>query len=232
MSGVKKLPQTVRLRKWLLHQADAIPCLPKFPRYALTVGCKPAFVWFQVAKVASRSMLNHFEKHGVNFEIRQGYDVHFSPRLYRNYFKFSFIRNPWDRLVSCWQNKIVENGKAHLFGGDPESLASFDRFVNHVATQDLTRSDIHIRLQCVQIDLNHLDFLGRFERFGKDFNDVCGRLGLPGDLKERTNASGRDPDYRIYYTDKLAAKVGALYRRDIDLFGYTFDPPTHPPPTP
>jgi hypothetical protein len=228
MVGIPKLPRSVRLRQWLFEQADGLTFLPKYPRYALTIGRKPAFVWFQIAKVATHSILEHFESHGVEFDVRQGYDLHFSPRLHRHDFKFAFVRNPWDRLVSCWRNKIVDKRKAHMFKGDPDQLASFDRFVNHLATQDLARCDIHIRLQCVQIDLNHLDFLGRLEHLDRDFNHVCQTLGLPGDLKAKTNASSRESDYRIYYTDPLAEKVGALYRRDIEMFGYTFDPPARP----
>ena len=219
-----KLPRRIRLQQWLFARAAAVPFLPHYPSYALTIGREPRFVWFQVAKVATRSALNHFETHGVAFDVRQGYDLYFSPRLYRPHFKFSFVRNPWDRLVSCWQNKIIDNRKAHIFGSTQESLDSFTGFVDHVAGQDLSSCNIHIRLQCVQMDLNHLDFLGRFERFADDFRLVCGKLGLPGELERRLNASSRRPDYRTYYTPELAARVGALYRRDIDLFGYAFDP--------
>jgi hypothetical protein len=42
-------------------------------------------------------------------------------------------------------------------------------------------------------------------------------------LPHRRKATDRNKDYRSYYTDSLVEKVGAHFKQDIELLGYTFE---------
>jgi hypothetical protein len=192
--------------------------------YYMTISDKPAFVWYRVAKCATRTIFAQLAKHQVAFVSPKHISFRYAPLRYRAHFKFAFVRNPWDRLVSCWQNKVVDNPNARMFGDRLGKLQSFPAFVDFLAEQDLEAGNKHFRLQCRLIDLNHVDFVGRLERFDDDFRQVCDRLSLPGDPR-KVNVSARQRDYRPYYTDAAAEKAASLYRRDITLFGYSFDPP-------
>ena len=101
-------------------------------------------------------------------------------------------------------------------------MKRFENFVNYVSNLDMENCDIHLRLQCRLIDLDHIDYIGRFETFSDDFRSICQKLDIPIDCLKHGNKSSRDKDYREYYNDKLYEKVYQIYRKDIQIFGYQF----------
>jgi hypothetical protein len=195
-----------------------IPGIPKPHPYILTVG--PGFVWFRVAKVGTRSILRMLDDGGIPVSDHDGLERRkYALGFYRRHYKFAFVRNPWDRLVSCWHNKVVDTGR--YTERTSTDLSTFAGFVTWVATHDLaTCGDEHLRLQTELVDLPALDFLGRFESFADDMATVGARLGLPVELRHENRSSAGD--YREAYTPELRDVVGRLYAADVDAFGYSF----------
>ena len=102
------------------------------------------FVYLAIPKVASTSMLNSllpFFDLGLDSESlenlkngiplrrahekysRSRYQIHkaaflskMADRQYDGYFKFTFVRNPWDRLLSCYMSKVVRSGTGMPMG--------------------------------------------------------------------------------------------------------------------
>jgi hypothetical protein len=144
-------------------------------------------------------------------------DIH-PANMYEDYFKFAFVRNPWDRLVSFWRNKIIGNINSD-FGYEKEE---FEYFVNFVGENiNLSYGNKHLRLQSRLIDMNNIDYLGRFENFNNDLEEVMKGLNIKAQIN-KLNASKRKIDYRDYYSDSSKDKVAKLYKRDINLFNYEF----------
>jgi hypothetical protein len=57
----------------------------------------------------------------------------------------------------------------------------------------------------------------------RSYDELCARIGVPSaQLEAGVNAS-RHADYRSYYDPGLVDGVAALYARDLELFGYTFE---------
>lgn len=182
--------------------------------FLVTVGHEPAFVWFQIPKVASRTIRYHLFEHS-DLSFRSGSRL-LPPSVLRGRYTFAFVRNPWDRLVSAWADKVV---RRDTYGLPDDVRASFPLFVRWIAdTVDLATADRHIRHQHVMVDRDIVDFVGRFETFSRDFDAVCRRLGLPP-CEDRRNASPHD-SYERYYDRELAALVGRLYAEDVEAFGY------------
>jgi hypothetical protein len=153
--------------------------------------------------------------------------------LYQHYFKFTFVRNPWDRLVSCYTSKIVQGGTGLRMGKYGEvslrSDMSFGDFAEAVCQVPDGAADPHFRSQHVAICQDGpekavlADFVGRFENLQADFGHIAQEIGLKARLshtkKSKTNNS---PSYRDFYDERLARMVGERYREDADIFGYSF----------
>ena len=166
-----------------------------------------------------------------------------SEELFVSYFKFSFVRNPWDRMVS-----IYKYSRYSL-------VYDFKYFTKHIFLPKIWRDDYWFvgpqsEFICDSSGNTMIDFVGRFESMQSDFNQVCRRLNItdtPLPHVNKSNQSVKNPgvdlkqtvkyllwqffgrrlpvykDYRDYYDDETKEIVEKLYQSDIDLFGYTFN---------
>jgi hypothetical protein len=219
----EQLDRTSRISQIVLEKVAHIPVLPASGRYNLTISHEKRFLWYRVAKVGTRTILYHLRRHNVALDVEHASFVRYMPKLYSDYFKFAFVRNPWDRLVSCWTEKIL-GGKGAIFQVPESELArmkDFARFVDWVSTLDLKTCDRHLRWQCELIDLNNLDYLGRLETFAQDFVSICNHLQIQCEEIISRNVSEHRP-YADYYTDELREKVLQMYAKDVRMFGYQF----------
>lgn len=156
--------------------------------------------------------------------------------------RFSFVRNPYARLVSAWadkyQGKSIVAGdsfidqyrayRAAIGGAMPDGrneTLSFTQFVEFaIATAD-RRVDAHWHLQDDLLDMPgiKLDLIGKVENFPGDFNRVLDHAGASKQIRQvidaHLNTSQHRP-WQDYYTDALAARVHRAYERDFDRFGY------------
>ncbi len=208
-------------------------------------------MWIDVAKVASSSLKVVFARLlGLELDAVRG-DPHAlelphpgaverdGPRLYPDLYAFAFVRNPWDRLVSCWRDKIrgevsdftriADNGVAHCLAAFDALRADmpFDAFVRTVADIPDDVADEHFRSQHWNlVDAKGrlaVDFVGRYETLDADFSDVAYTIGLPPNLVlPRLQANPVPVDYAQLYTPQTRTLVERRYARDVELFGYRF----------
>jgi hypothetical protein len=201
---------------------NKLPFLPSSRRYNLTVCHERRFVWFRVAKVGSRTIYNALSKGNFNLDAEHPHDIFYPVRAYQGYFKFAFVRNPWDRLVSCWHSKVVGGNYFNFSREQLSKMREFSNFVDFVSDLNTENCDSHLRLQCRLIDLNQIDYLGRIESIDQDLFAIFRIVGIPWMDLERKNVSyGRNP-YWYYYDNDLVEKVYRIYRRDIQIFGYNY----------
>jgi chondroitin 4-sulfotransferase 11 len=158
-------------------------------------------------------------------------------RIRTELFAFGFVRNPWDRLVSCYRDKIL--GEAHGFTHFPigRGVASclarydafvadmrFDVFVGAVASIPDGEADNHFRSQYTFFtdgDEVVADFVGRYETLAQDFYTVARRIGLPNIELPRLQAA-RPARYQAYYNSVTRRLVAQRFREYIEIFGYQF----------
>lgn len=156
------------------------------------------------------------------------YRVIYGRDTFERYYKFAFVRNPWDRLYSAyrylksggWNAEDRMWSQQHLSGYD-----DFNDFVLRWLSEENIASHIHFRPQyqfvCDDSGKLLLDYLAYFETIAEDFEKIAGHLQLERHLKHH-NASpvGR---YQDIYDDDARSRVAEVYARDIELFGYDFD---------
>lgn len=148
------------------------------------------------------------------------------------YFKFAFVRNPWDRFVSAYfYLKQIQSNPNHKWMHDyPRSkeintlYPDFDDFVRSDLWRTNPRAWFHFKPQLGFIfnnRKNDVDFIGRFENLQEDFDKVCSHIDLPTQKLIPINTS-RHKHYTEYYDDDTKKIVGYYYKKDIKYFNYTF----------
>jgi hypothetical protein len=145
------------------------------------------------------------------------------PVEFGEYYKFAFVRNPWDLLVSLYHFILREPGASKH--GQVKAAGSFEAFVDWaIATPDPFPKGI-TRLQSemvVNADGRLLvDFVGHYETLHEDFARICRTVNIDASLPH-LNRSKHD-DYRRYYNARTHELVAEHFRPDIELFGYCFD---------
>lgn len=144
------------------------------------------------------------------------------------YFRFSFVRNPWDRVVSCYRDKIVNShtvGKITILSRYPGLAPKmpFEEFVAWLAGPEGQDdfADRHWLSQSVILG-KHCDYVGRIETYADDLKKIADRLGLDHIETRHANVTSRESSYRHFYTDKTRALVADRYALDIETFDYAF----------
>lgn len=198
----------------LINRSRVVPStLP----YNLTISERKKFVWFRVAKVATRTIINHLHQHDVPLSTVEAMNIYYLPGRFKDYFKFGFVRNPWDRLVSGWQQMIVLNNHFPMTESHRKALMNFSTFIGQMETNPTLMNNHHFKPQHKLIDLNNLDFLGRLENFHSDFTKVLNSLGIPShDIPHYNRTTIQD--YSSYYNPALRERVYQLYEKDFRLF--------------
>lgn len=163
---------------------------------------------------------------------------------------FCFVRNPYSRLRSAWQNKFAyghvqgysrsirrrELGRLRRFasaaklpGGDEGAAIPFETFLAYVESQPAGQRDHHWDEQCLVLLMDEI----RYERwfrmegeFAAGMRQIFERIGLVGPAMEKilgTQKNTSPKDEAPVYTPELAARVHRLYARDFATFGYAED---------
>lgn len=166
---------------------------------------------------------------------------HLTAAQLESYFKFSFVRNPWDRIVSEYK-----------YRGYPVKIDFKTYLFKHLPPPGWTDTYSHVM---PQYDFLHdeagrllVDFVGKYETLQAGFDTVCARLGIPPTglpwvnrslekarltnlrelrkrlrralwSRERKHTFGH---YTEYYDDESRDFVARLYGKDIGAFGYSF----------
>ncbi len=170
-------------------------------------------LWFRVYKVATRTINHHLKEESPKGSYIYSSAVGYIPAMFKDYFKFAFVRDPKDRLFSAWKQKVVEQNYFNFSPEQHQSMQEFSNFVQWVSLLPITTCDEHLRAQTSLIDLNNLDFLGRFENFSNDFQYVAKKIGLSQYKPTHLNKSKVPKNtYEINpETEKLIKKI---YEKD------------------
>ncbi len=134
---------------------------------------------------------------------------------YDGLFKFAFVRNPWDRMVSLYSYILARTD--HHRRARVLKLQNFEAYLRfEIQRRTPTQTD----MICDRRGQLLVDFVGRFERFSADFEQICARIGV--DYQPlRKNSSSHEP-YSYYYNDVTRRLVADYFAPDIERFGYEF----------
>lgn len=209
------------------------------------------FIFFHVAKVAGislRGALNDYTQEPEKFKIKRPprqingqsnplYKIwdaaltHVTAREARKelgetfytFYKFAFVRNPWDWQVSMYHFLLQEttNPRYALI----QSLSGFEEYLEWVITtkNPYPRGATKLQSEMITDESGEIivDFVGRYENLAADFAQVCRTLNIEASLPHLNKSCHRD--YRDYYSERAQKMVETSFQADIELFGYTFE---------
>lgn len=132
------------------------------------------------------------------------------------YFKFAFVRNPFDRFVS-YCAFMARNGDA--FAQRPRDVMRF--FIRDDPQVDHLLFRPQFELLSDQSGRVRMDFIARTERMQADYDAVCAKVGIASSPLEKVNGT-EHRHYAEYYDDELRGHVARFYARDLETFGYGF----------
>ena len=146
-----------------------------------------------------KTINDYFEKNKLNID---------------DYFKFSFMRNPWERRISQYQ---YAKRMAKQTGQDwaiKISLMSFFEFITK-------RNDSQLNWVCNKKNDVAVDFLGSGRNLQQEFNKICKKIGIPHQKLQHKNAT-EHKHYTEYYDDETRQIIANNCAKDIEYFGYKF----------
>lgn len=150
---------------------------------------------------------------------------------WRTYFKFTFIRNPYDKIVSAWKylNKLKNLDTAYL-----NKLSNVDNvFKNFLLNKDIVNNYAYFHSFISQYNqlLNLKDeldiqYYGKFENLNEDLIEVLTKIGAP--IKHSSyiesnriiNSTKNDINYIDYYDDECIKIVNNYFNDDFEQFNF------------
>lgn len=196
-----------------------------FPYMKYNVAYKCIFI--HIPKTAGTSILHALGYNGGRHHCSFLYYKMSDYGKFNKYFKFSVVRNPFDRLVSSYiYLKNGGNKKEDLFFVDLFRDKDFDfrSFVLDFIDTDIIHevkvlTPQYLYIYDFKMEIN-IDYLARFESINSDFKNICNAIGLKSKKLDIINRS-RSDNFKKYYNDiDVVKKVAALYKRDFTLFDY------------
>lgn len=146
-----------------------------------------------------------------------------------NTYKFTCIRDPFERIVSAFLHKVIVNpgiAAEEYFISNPyhnkflnDIPAYFNNFIEYIENTGVINTDIHFNLQSKAIRYGEVSYnkILRFENIIKDWEDVKKDIdGLPDLPKQKVNSTSSYKYYDILRPIFLS-RVQEIYKKDYDM---------------
>lgn len=202
------------------------------------ISFEKRFLFIHIPKTAGNSIQDQLRGHAVEelvaeqpyqdgverFELRAPgrrthkhstlaeYEAAYGTDVVASLFKFSCVRNPWERAISYYfsPHRGVVGWQRQAF---VELLPDILPAKNYL-TANPYRSDLESAVAGI-------DRILRYEELESGFTQVCARLGIPAKPLPTRNRS-KHHHYREYYDPELIGLVREKFVEEIELFGYSF----------
>lgn len=137
------------------------------------------------------------------------------PDYFASTWKFTFVRNPWDKYVSAWM--YLESTRDLPFEDvvrNPPRKEDHEEDYNHMARS---------QLEVIQDDKGNLlvDEIFKVEEMSNALQTISEITGIPLSWVPRLRSTVHD-HYRKYYTKETKEIIADRYAKEIEMFGYEF----------
>ena len=209
------------------------------------VNHKHKFIFLHIPKCAGITIGKALNKLTGVEEIYEGFKIHhddFDEQIFKEYFVFTFVRNPWDRLYSQYKYREFLH-KNYKFEDVVDNLETFFEIYYNTKVEDQKIGTIqeiadyygefiHLPSQYEFLQgkysnnvdyLPYINYIGKYETLSEDFNVVCHKLGLGSIDLTVNNISPIEKSYKDVYNAELINKVKLKYAKDVEYFNYNYE---------
>lgn len=220
MMLASSLKNFVGLRRWLSLR-QRVTGVRLYPEAFTKNKC----IFIHIPKTAGTSIGEALFGTGRTGHFEWIYYKEIDSESFSNFFKFAFVRNPLDRVVSayfylCGGGKNASDAKwARRNLG---RFKSFDHFVQEGLPHRSVQQWGHFKRQSDFIcDGNTIvvDAVGHVETIDSDFSKICTKIGINAELKVKNRSIRKTYENYFKNSDTLEAAI-EIYRKDIEIFGY------------
>ncbi len=146
----------------------------------------------------------------------------FKPELtvnqYQSYYKFTIVRNTWDRIYSYYYNILRDSHLRTVYGID-ENCTLYDFVAKHLDHENFNQ------LSYIT-DSNGfipMDYIGKFDNLNSDFKRICEALDIDNTDLPKLLYVKEKPDYRVNYSIEAKQLVQDIYKKEIEFFNFKFE---------
>lgn len=159
---------------------------------------------------------------------------------------FSFVRNPFRRILSCFFSKVVSESDEKYFSlrdrlvgdysmnpkDDPQiNFKKFLKFVkNQFKYQNIYDINVHWRPQIINLTSGNprIDCIGRIETFQPQIIQILQKINAPNSIfdvvKVQYNVTGSNKvKLNDFFDEETSNLIVNLYEKDFAAFGYNKD---------
>ena len=189
------------------------------------ISHKHKFIFVHIPRTGGTSIAtqlgqnNKADKHRNLYQ----YKKELEKEIFNQYFKFTFVRNPWDVIISKYLADWYNNKKCGGRIGN-SSGKSLKFFLETYTIPDHESGDTFSDFFCKK----EIDFVGKYENREDHLNFVSENIGFKINLNihigdhNKKNFSKKTKHYTEYYDDETRQIVAEKYAKDIEYFGYEF----------
>jgi chondroitin 4-sulfotransferase 11 len=195
-------------------------------------------VFMHIPKTAGSSVINLVEKYHftlINHDLRnEKFESlkQYLDRRKKKPFVFTFVRNPWDRVLSAYSylikggtNEHDKNDRDKYING--YNLDDFNLFIKKILIKKNILKQIHFRPQHHWIyneEMCLCDHIAKYnhESLQSKIDIICRLTNVPQFVIPQINISSHAP-YTEIYDEESKEIVAEVYAKDINLFNYSFE---------
>lgn len=157
---------------------------------------------------------------------------------FKNYFRFTIVRNPWDRLASLYKDMICSDDSLERYFeiGAEQSFNKhenlfyrnmpFDEFIEKICSLPESKSSSYFCSQIYQLANSNgellVNYIGYYENVEKAALDIYEQSQISLHAIPLSKRRIKDISYTKLYSSELQDMVEKKYAGDISFFGYTF----------
>ena len=184
------------------------------------ISHKHKFIFIHIPRTGGTSIESQFnydgDSDGKKHWCLNDFKNDLTSNQFNDYFKFSFVRNPWDITISKYFSPYYS--KINKLSN--KSLLYF--LENYFPAHNEAGESFHD-----YFDPSEMHFIGRFETRKTDLVYISNKIGIKLDSKfsvksKEMQKKRSNKHYTEYYDDETKQMVREKYAKDIEHFEYEF----------